>query len=228
MPWWYPIVRDVVFGLVGVGLIGLLLKERAILRGQIKTLEQSQKTFLDESDAMKKRTDQLLALYDRMSTEKLVQELKATQELYGMKAEATIAEAERKVRQQAVSLQSEKESEAQKAKLWEGRASYTVRLFAESVGLLGLALYRSSKDFHELVLSKVKDEFLRGLITSTMDDLTKSFGPFPADVPRLTLAEIFRMGPQALPPESGKVRYGLTNPTPGTPKDPGGETRTSP
>jgi len=72
MPWSYSLVRDIILVLFGGGLLWLLFNQRSFLKERIRILEGSQQALVNEANSLRARMDPLLALFDRLSPEKLV------------------------------------------------------------------------------------------------------------------------------------------------------------
>ena len=239
MLWWYPIARDIVIGVFFVSLIVLLLKHSSFLGKQVDVLKGMQESLLSQANTLKTYTDQFLALFQQLSPEKHVTRVKAIEELLEKQAKTQIAEAEREVKKQLDDAVREKQTQEQKAKGLENLAHHTAEVLSEASVLLGLALYELPKHWRETILSRIRSKVLKTTVEKSLTDLETQLGASPADQPPVLLpGELLRAALLSQQPPSPAypvppiiqraVESRHTDPTPGTPKDPGGFTRTSP
>jgi hypothetical protein len=184
MPSWllyYPIVRDLIIVLVGGALIYLLFTERRFHRDQIKTLLGRQQALEQEAVTQKAYTDRLVALFRELSPEKLVERVKATEELRQRNLEAELAAVEKNLSQRLQKIGDERDAEKTKAELWESRALTAANLLAQTLVHFAFALRLHPKVIRENLLGWINDKTVRSVTDFQLTTLEERFGPSPAD-----------------------------------------------
>ena len=198
----------------------LLRQQVGFLVQRLGVLEKTLEALQGEAATLKAHTDRFLAILAELSPDKFLQGVKVIEELLEKHAQAKIADVEREAK--------DREQEAKElAKDLFGKLGSTT-------AVLALALYELPRDQRSILLTRVRDEAQREIVAELVTEIERAYGPSPADQSSAFGALLARaLGPG--PPEANpfsrlrpRVAPRPTDATPGTPAEPGGETRTSP
>jgi len=203
MPWWYPLARDAVLGLVMVGVIWLLFKERSFLREQIRTLTERLQSIQTEATALKAFTDRFLAMFEQLSPKRLLEWVKATEEILERSKHAEIAEIKRTLETNLHAAVSERDTERTRAEKYLAAATKGINISAQAVVFLGLALYHHPKGVRQVLLNSMKDELVKTQAENIIAQYQERFGPSPADTPSAVAAALMAIAPKE---EKGETR----------------------
>lgn len=216
---WYPIVRDIIFGLLTSGLVVLLLKQKSFLKEQIKILVDRQQALLSEASTVKTFTDRLLALFDALGPEKLVQHVQATEKLYEESAQAQIAEMERSHKRQVEAMLNERMTAEEKLNSLEQAVKAQSAELSEATINLALALYNLPRSTREGIIAGLRSRSVQSSANVALNAFEAKFGPPPADKGNLPPGERLKAAIQRSNPYRGLRPYASeappTDPTPG-------------